>query len=344
MPTPDIAPAPRFTAHLIVHDLQPPTTFPPQWDIPAIAAAPDGSIVVALQHSGAGPVTATLRRIAPDGTTSDIPLPPEARPYEPPALLIDARGRLWYTDRANPGLVRSYDSKEGAHIYPIAPNENSTPTVPDNTPYAQRPRRFPRPGIPVRIALGPDGAVWFARTHPRPEIGRVTDGTGYAIPTNDGSAYQLIATHEALWYLTATVVGRMTPDGTFSSQPLPASFTNASKGYPRAAIIPGPDNTIWLIAQSTLVQFDAHHIIRTLRLANATVALTSATTACDGTLYAGESTNQLARIDNSGLTEFPVDTAWIAPKLHDTRCHLWYTDPYTLPNKGLGELQISPSR
>jgi outer membrane protein assembly factor BamB len=340
--TPAIAAPPHFTAKLIVHPLDAPTTYPPQWDVAAIAAAPDGSVVVALQHTGAGPVTATFRRIAPDGTATDIPLPTDAAPYGPPSLIADATGRLWYTDRANPGLVRSYDAHDGARTYAIAPNDNSVPIVPDGTPYQQRPRRFPR-SIPVRIALGPDGAIWFARSHPKPELGHVTGGSTYAIPTKDGSAFELIATKNALWYLTPTAVGRMTPDGTFSSHPLPEPFLQRIYAYPQTFIVPGPNDTIWLIGHATLAQLDATHIIRTLTLANATVSITTATTACDGTLYAGETTQQLARIDNHGLTEFPVETAWIEPKLHDTRCHLWYTNPYTLRNQGLGELQITPT-
>jgi hypothetical protein len=339
LPTPRAAPAPRFIAHVIGRALAPPTSFPPQWEEGPIAALPDGSVVISLQHAGTGNTRATLRRIARDGSTSDLTLPLDAQPVSPTALIADAAGRLWYTDRDNPAIVRSRDAGGGVQAYTVGDNAPHIEPIPENASIDQRRRRFPRV-TPVRIALGPDGTVWFAHSHPRPEIGRVTGGPRIPIPENAGPALQLVGGSDALWFLTPTTIGRVTPNGQLTTMPVPAA--SLRKYGPYGTLVPSPHGTVWLLDRASLTEFDATHALRTLTLSNATVALTTGTFGCDGVLYAGETTTLLARVDAHGLTEIPIDLAWVDPQVPDRDCNLWYVNPYANAGKSIGTIAIAP--
>jgi len=338
LPTPALAPSPRFTARLTGY---PPrrTDVPDQWELYPLALEPDGSAVVTLVEGNIQAPT-TLRRITRDGAATDVALPPGAAPVLPTAVIADGTGRLWYTDTAHPGLVRSYDVGTGVRTYAIVAGDDPV-TPPASTAPAHVCCNLGWP-TPVRIALGPDGAIWFARNHPRPEIGRVVDGSGFAIPATAGPALQLLGgDNGALWFLSHTVVGRMTTDGHFSQVALPAAFTTL-RDRPQLTLVAGPGGTAWVFSDTTLVQFDATHILRTLTLPNATLKITTAATGCDGALYVGESAAQMARIDADHFDEFPLnDIDGVEHLMRAPNCQLWYTARDATPSLHVGTLTIT---
>lgn len=92
-----------------------------------------------------------------------------------------------------------------------------------------------------RIAVGPDGALWFTESVAG-KIGRITTSgviTEYAIPTASGYPYGIVAGPDgALWFteLQAQKVGRITTAGSVTEYPV--------SGNPSPNITAGPDGAL----------------------------------------------------------------------------------------------------
>jgi streptogramin lyase len=95
-----------------------------------------------------------------------------------------------------------------------------------------------------RIAVGPDGNLWFVQTGSN-EVGRITtagDFTAFPIPTSDSSPQDIVAgPDENLWFTEwdGNKIGRITPAGVITEFPLPGSGSG-----PRD-IVAGPDGNLW---------------------------------------------------------------------------------------------------
>jgi virginiamycin B lyase len=93
---------------------------------------------------------------------------------------------------------------------------------------------------PVRIIVGPDGALWFTdSTNAR--IGRITTAgaiTSFAVPATSLGWGITVGPDGALWFTAKDKIGRMTTDGTVTMYPVsPTSFTYG--------ITTGPDGALW---------------------------------------------------------------------------------------------------
>ena len=106
---------------------------------------------------------------------------------------------------------------------------------------------FPIPtpsAAPTRLALGPDGAMWFTEYDYRAnKIGRVTFGgeiTEFSIPTPSSSPTGITAGPDGnMWFTeySGNKIGRITPDGQITEFAVP-------DGYP-FNITAGPDGNLW---------------------------------------------------------------------------------------------------
>lgn len=107
---------------------------------------------------------------------------------------------------------------------------------------------FPLPptgnAVPVRIAAGPDGAMWFTESNSN-KIGRITTKgaiTEYPIPTAASTPQGITAGPDGnLWFIEATgkKVGRITTSGVITEFPIPDPNTQPEE------ITPGPDGNLW---------------------------------------------------------------------------------------------------
>lgn len=93
---------------------------------------------------------------------------------------------------------------------------------------------------PVRIIVGPDGALWFTdNTNAR--IGRITTAgaiTSFAVPATSSGWGITVGPDGALWFTAKDKIGRMTTTGTVTMYPV--SPTSSTYG-----ITTGPDGALW---------------------------------------------------------------------------------------------------
>jgi hypothetical protein len=156
-------------------------------------------------------------------------------------------------------------------------------------------RIFPRPRtLGTRLAIGPDGEAWYARSHPTRAIGRVDATRTFAVPDTIGDGQTLVGGRDgALWFLTADAVGRVSLDGTFARVALPEAFTRLS--YPPRRFVAGRTNTVWVADGRELAEVDAHRILRTWSLPNASSSIAALTVGCDGTVYVADTLEPSSR-------------------------------------------------
>jgi uncharacterized protein (TIGR03437 family) len=97
---------------------------------------------------------------------------------------------------------------------------------------------------PLRIAAGPDGALWFTESNSN-KIGRITTSgsiTEYCIPTAGATPQGIAAGSDGnVWFIesTANQVGRITPSGSITEFPIPAPSSEQEE------ITLGPDGNLW---------------------------------------------------------------------------------------------------
>ena len=145
----------------------------------------------------------------------------------------------------------------------------------------------------IRLAIGPDGEAWFARSKPTPQIGRATGGPRYDVPPEIGDVAVLrLGDDGAFWLIAQSGVARMTTAGAFTKLTLPAELA-AQRGFGVMAFIPGARGTMWVAHGPVLVQTDGTSVLRRVTLPNATIGVRDVVTACDGSLYVAETVPQI---------------------------------------------------
>src|SRR5579859_281398 len=98
--------------------------------------------------------------------------------------------------------------------------------------------------VPVRIAAGPDGAMWFTESNSN-KIGRITTAgkiTEYPIPTAAATPQGITGGPNGnVWFIEATgrKVGRMTTTGAITEVPIPDGSSQPEE------ITTGPDGNLW---------------------------------------------------------------------------------------------------
>jgi streptogramin lyase len=190
-----------------------------------------------------------IARVSPAGTVTDFPIPNSGtKSYYsytlgPLAIAADGKGNMWFTDQR--------PNKEGKIFIGRI---NSAGVITEfRTPTGSQ-SNLPESGLPVDIALGAEGNMWFTDQGVNNEglnlIGQITPSgkiTEFPIPT-PGSLPTSIALGPDgnMWFTEtgASKIGRITPSGGITEYPVPG-ISGALNGITLA-----PDGNMWFTGKS----------------------------------------------------------------------------------------------
>ena len=325
-------------------------------EVTSITVGPDG----ALWFAG---VPGEIGRITTSGVITEFAVP-KVQPRDglspgtagsqvtPLAIVSGPDGALWFT--GVPGEIARITTAG-------AVTEFDVPAIP--APVGSSPGTTGSIPTPEAIAVGPDGALWF--TGVAGAIGRITT-TGtvteyatsgfspeFAIATGpDGNLWFTLATETGTSTATggnpkaveSTALGRITPQGVFTSFPVPGNFLTL------ADLTPGPNGNLWFTEQEddkTSTEQPAlgeitpagvttlHPIARGITLdpkRGVDIDPTAITTGPDGALWFTENT-AIGRITTDGtISQFPVMTPGFTPGdiTVGSDGALWFTEYSTI--------------
>lgn len=148
---------------------------------------------------------------------------------------------LWFTEIGTNTIGEMNTSGTLLHEYSLASIPNST--------------------SPGAIALGPDGALWFAEYGAAgSSIGRITTAGVISSFSTSSNIPNYIATGSdgALWFTIyrGQNLGRLTTGGALTYYPIPSGYNSGSPYSGSAGIARGPDGAVWF------AEFSANNIGR----------------------------------------------------------------------------------
>jgi streptogramin lyase len=342
---PQAAPPARFLSRVRIFSIPPrPDRSSHQWWLHAITPLPDGGVAFTLDPGTSDAVFAIGRANA-QGRIDVTMLGTSDHVIVPDDVVADRHGKVWFNDAGAPA-VASLD-RSGRIAWHVPGEARELPAAISSvapSPAGMRggpPRARPR-GLGVRLAIGPDGEAWFARTHPARIIARVDGSASFRTPDDLGDIFRLRGDPRGFWYTARSGAGQVTPDGRFSRLPL-APMSPA--GYHQRILAPGANRTVWLAAGPNVVHANDHAILLRTTLPNATVGATAAVAGCDGALYVAETVPQIARITPNGqIDEFPIDVFGIDGITVGSDCRLWFAAGSNAPKQQVGTLELRPRR
>ena len=272
-------------------------------DMPvAIATAGDGTVWFTLESSNA------IGRLR-DGRVERIPKGAES--IEPLGLAVDRAGNTWYTEAPKQRIARA--SPDGA----IAFFGLETPIA--------------RLG---RLAVAPDGAVWFAETTVA-SVTRLQDGsfTRHIVGTLaakiplDASPFGIaVAPDGAVWATlpNANKLLRIAPDGTGTAFDVPTRQSGLGD------IAVAPDGTVYFLEMTAnKIGRLAGGRLEEFVVPTARAALTALAVAPDGAAWFTELRgHRLGRFHGGRFTEFDLPRPDARPVgiTVDARNNVWYAD------------------
>jgi virginiamycin B lyase len=235
----------RFPGQIVRMNRQGEITVAARIRAEGLTVAPDGSVWFTGFHQ--------IGRIAPDGGGTTFPLPDGENAegkniWVTGHLVIGADGNVWFSGG------RGFRDESGALVSDEPIIGRLTPTG------ALAEFDLPRDsGFPIRLALGPDGNVWFTESQ-GPRIGRITPlGQIQHFPLPESSSpYGLAAGSDgAIWFKLArrngAAIARITTTGEMTEFPLGFASQKDEEerggnfgGGPVAA---GPDGRIWFVSE-----------------------------------------------------------------------------------------------
>lgn len=340
LPRPQPAPTPAFVANVKLFPIPRPQQSPlfeKQWWLGSIAATSSG--VAFTMNRGAMNLNSAVGRMTYAGNFTIAPLEAGEAPIFPTEIVTDAHGVTWFNDGRH-ATVTAWSPSGAFHPVLIGAPATPLPSVPDDTgPIWARVRR---PEIGIRIATGPDGEVWFARSHPTRMIGRVQGTARYDIPEEFGDVLSLRGGNDgALWFVASKGLGRMTTDGAFTRIALPERQTPS-----RVMLTSGAGATMWVLdPDGHLMQVDVHRVVRALTLPNATDRVVAMTTGCDGALYVAEEAPQIVRFAPDGSAEeYPINVFSVNGITRAPDCSIWFTAGSNAPDQQIGRFTLERRR
>ena len=216
------------------------------------------------------------------------------------------------------------------------PTPPPTPAPPAPSGFPHRFRRIP-PSSGIRIAIGPDGEAWFARSHPTREIGRVDGTRRFAIPDAIGDVGALRGTRDGFWYAARTAVGHVTVGGSFTALPV-----SLDRLHYRPVVASARDGSVWIAQGAGIVHATRGGVLLRTALPNATLSVQAATVGCDGVLYAIENWNRIARVEPSGRID-EIELGGVPPLdgiVTGADCRLWYVGGSHAQSQQFGTLEL----
>ena len=328
VPRPVQATPPRFIAHAQAFAVPPagPEPFNRQWWIGPAASLPGGGLVFVATR-GSRTLPGALGRVTAQGAVTMTQLPGDPS-VSPDDVVVDRSGAVWIND------TRSASVSQVASDGTLA-----THMVGDPSPRTGR----NRPSSGIRLAIGPDGEVWYARSHPTREIGRLDGGTHFAIPDDVGDVVRLRGDKTGFWFVASSGIGRVDVKGRFTLLLAASQISPAILASRQAVIAPAGDGTAWIAIGTRIVHASARGVLRDLALPNVTLTVRAAAVGCDGALYVAEPVPQIARIAPDGrIDEMPIDLS-IDGIVTGADCRIWFTGGSNEPRQEVGTLTFTPS-
>ena len=266
-------------------------------DIPtAVAVAPDGSVWFTIDFGeGIG--------LIKDGKLQRVPK--KGRSVEPIGLGVDANGTAWFTDPSAIAVSRINAAGE-MQSYPLG------------TPIARL----------ARLAVAPDGAVWFAESTSY-SITRLKDGVlqRHDIQSLRGGPYGVsVASDGTVWATlqSANQLLRIAPSGELTQFDLP------TQGASPTDVAVDNQGGVWLLEfrGNKVARFADGKFIE-FPLPEGNAAPSGITVAPDGAVWFGILRGGgLARLRDGKITCFklPRESARPYTVAADAKGHIWYAD------------------
>ena len=230
--------------------------------------------------------THRLCRVASDGRISNVQLPDATASLR---IAVDSHGDVWITTTnvlTTVERVVRVDASKATHEY-----------------------RLPGDGWLWGIAIGADGALWFAE-NTEDRIGRITadgDFAPFPLPARHSAPEEITAGHDgALWFTEqrANAIGRVTLDGKIKE------FGLGRRSVGLQAISAGPDGAVWFVELETnsIGRVAPDGRMTHYRIPTAESGAFAIAAGPDGNLWFTESNaGKIGRITPSGrITEFLV--------------------------------------
>ncbi len=195
---------------------------------------------------------------------------------------------------------------------------------------------FPIPtadSLPIGIAAGPDGALWFTESAGN-KIGRITTAgsiTEFPIPTTGGANLITAGPDGNLWFTASNKIGRVTTAGAITEFPVPNGGLYA--------IAVGPDCNLWFTEQDAdkIGRITTAGVVTEFPIPTANSYPHGIAVGADGNLWFTELFgSKVGRITTSGdITEFPANGASGIAGGADG--NLWFTGD----NVGIGRITVA---
>jgi streptogramin lyase len=184
---------------------------------------------------------------------------------------------------------------------------------------------------PIRLALGPDGAAWFARSHPTKEIARADGTRTIAIPDRFGDALILAPAPDGFWFISQAQLVHVTLAGAFTATPLPEQLQNV-RTYPGLRATAAGD-AIWIANGPYVARMNQHGVLEHFDLPDATLGVQTMITGCDGSLYVAEDAPEVLRLPPSGkaFERYSIDYRQIDGFTRTPDCTIWFVEGSNMP-------------
>lgn len=175
-----------------------------------------------------------INRIGPDGSLESYPFPDSSSFTSAGGPIVTgADGNVWFPTYRSPRL-----GEEGPTVAAIARATPGGEIVEFDLPGAG--------GYPTRVALGPDGNVWFTEFREN-SVGRISPSgeiASFPLPPGSRPGNIVAGADGALWFAEATsdgaMLGRLSTTGEFQQFPV-----GADKEQAIGALASGPDGRLW---------------------------------------------------------------------------------------------------
>lgn len=331
----------RTRLSLHAFDIPPAPGFMKQWWVGPIVPGRSGGVVIALGR-GAMNLASSIGFVSKGGNIRTVQIghdvfqsaPPTGPPRigganlppEPNAIAYDKHGNVWFNNLWDPA------------IYKLDASHALTKRIVGD------PSEPPRGGVPIRLALGADGAAWFARSHPTKEIARADGSRTFAIPSQLGDALRLVPAQDGgFWFLSQTQLVRVSANGNFIATPLPQQLTDV-RSYP-GVVTAGTGDSIWIAAGSYIARMNEKGVQAHYSLPDATLYVNTMVTGCDGSLYVAEYAPEVLRLPPNGKSfeRYSIPYRKLDGLTRTPDCSIWFVEGGNMPAQQVGTLSLHGS-
>lgn len=314
-----------------------------QWDVGPMTSLPSGEIAITL----ADQMNNSVMYVSPSGHLKRVPIAPEIpvptanpnpTPYTPGAqrfdwpprqpsptqLVADKRGTLWFNDVWRPNITslspsgelttRTIGSGSGARLSSVA----------------------------IKLAATRDGEVWYARSLPKPQIGRVDGSRMFDIPAQYGIPTVFLAGNDnTLWFFSRTALVHVNSSGHFVSVPVPSQLTDQRTGA--SIVTSGSNGTIWAAQRERIYHLGPAGVLGTYSLPDATLGVGGMALGCDGSLYVTpQYVGVLFRLRPNGVFERYQLPFFVTNIMRSPNCTLWFVQGTNYPTASVGTFKLVP--